>query len=456
MPGTPATPNEWPAPIPRTRCGGTGTSSSPAGPRSSSSCAGSGAGTSATRCARICGHSTATGSLSASNTSPMTRAASGTAAMATSCGSSTKTGSCGAGKPASTTFPSARPSGAFSAPGRRPNEGSRSRSADQPTNTLKASVAAQNASLSDGRPRSSAEHPICALDSRRQLSVHERTYRRAGARLFNAYHDAGVPAVRGQCRARPGYPKVRVVTVSECASHAVADAAMGGVAGKGAGEQSLARKLYRRLEEDWLLIADRNFFNWADWCTAADTGAQLLWRVKADLTLPVLDLLPDGSYSSVLVNPKIRGKARQALTEAARGREDLEEDQARYVRVIEYEVPDREGDGKGEVIALVTTITQMTAAPAPLLAQAYHQRWEHETGNKQLKTYLRGPGRVLRSESPDMVRQEIYGYLLTHYAISALICRAATEAGIDPDRVKFKRTVRIVRRRAADPAAFPP
>ena len=98
----------------------------------------------------------------------------------------------------------------------------------------------------------------------------------------------------------------------------------------------------------------------------------------------------------------------------------------------------------------------MTAAAAPLLAEAYSQRWEHETGNAQLKTYLRGPGKVLRSKSPDMVHQEIYGYLLTHYALSALICRAATEAGIDPDRVKFKRTVRIVRRRAADPAAFPP
>jgi len=255
---------------------------------------------------------------------------------------------------------------------------------------------------------------------------------------------------------RPAFPKVRVVTVSECASHVVADAAMGAVAGKGAGEQSLARTLYRRLEEDWLLIADRNFFNWADWCTAADSGAALLWRVKADLTLPVLDLLPDGSYSSVLVSPKIRGKARQALMEAARAGEDLDQDRARYVRVIEYQVPDRDGDGKGEVIALVTTITEMTAAPAPLLAEACHQRWEHETGNAQLKTSLRGPGRVLRSKSPDMVRQEIYGYLLTHYAISALICRAATEAAIDPDRVKFKRTVRIVRRRAADPAAFPP
>ncbi len=241
---------------------------------------------------------------------------------------------------------------------------------------------------------------------------------------------------------RPAFPKVRVVTVSECASHVVADAAMGAVAGKGAGEQSLARKLYRRLADDWLLIADRNFFNWADWCTAADSGAALLWRVKADLTLPVLEILPDGSYSSVLISPKIRGKARQALIG--------------YVRVIEYQIPDRDGDGTGEVIALVTTITQMTAAPAPLLAEAYHQRWEHETGNAQLKTHLRGPGRVLRSRSPDMVRQEIYGYLLTHYAISALICKAATEAGIDPDRVKFKRTVRIVRRRVSDPAAFPP
>ena len=108
------------------------------------------------------------------------------------------------------------------------------------------------------------------------------------------------------------------------------------------------------------------------------------------------------------------------------------------------------------MIALVTTITEMTAAPAPLLAEAYAQRWEHETGNAQLKTHLRGPGRVLRSKSPDMVRQEIYAYLLTHGALSALICKAATEAGIDPDRVKFKRTVRIARRLAADPAAFSP
>lgn len=254
---------------------------------------------------------------------------------------------------------------------------------------------------------------------------------------------------------RSAFPKVRVVTLSECGSHAVVDAEIGGIAGKGSGEQALARRLYRRLAPDWLLIGDRNFYNWADWCAAADTGAALLWRVKADLRLPALQLLPDGSYTSVLIDPKIRGKARTRLIEAARAGQDLTPAQARHVRVVEYQVPDRDGDGKGELIALVTTLTDPVAAPAAALAQAYQQRWEHETGNNQLKTYLRGPGRVLRSKSPDMVRQEIYGYLLTHHAISALVCRAATEADIDPDRVKFKRTVRIIRRRVTDPA-FPP
>ena len=213
-------------------------------------------------------------------------------------------------------------------------------------------------------------------------------------------------------RERPAFPKVRVVTVSECGSHAVVDAEIGGVAGKGSGEQSLARPLYGRLEPEWLLIADRNFYGWQDWCAAAASGAALLWRVKADLALPVLELLPDGSYRSVLINPRASAAARQRILKAARAGADLDEGKARYVRVIEYQVPDRDGDGTGELIALITTITEMAAAPAPLLAQAYHERWEHETGNDQIKTHLRGPGKVLRSRSPDMVRQEIYGYLL--------------------------------------------
>ena len=261
--------------------------------------------------------------------------------------------------------------------------------------------------------------------------------------------------IRGGPQTPAAYPKVRVVTVSECGSHAPVLAVTGPAAGgKGSGEQSMARQLYPQLEEGWLVIADRNFYGWDDWGAAAGTGADLLWRVRANALLPVLGLLPDGSYRSVLIQPRVSPARRRLLTGAAGRGEDLDPGQARYVRVIEYDIPDRDGDGNDELTVLVTTITDFRAAPAQALAGAYHQRWEHETGNAQLKTSLRGPGKVLRSGSPELIEQEIWGYLLTHYAISALICAAASSAGIGPDRVKFKRTLRIVRR-AVGPA-FPP
>jgi hypothetical protein len=248
------------------------------------------------------------------------------------------------------------------------------------------------------------------------------------------------------------FPKVRLVTVCECGSRAPVLAAMGPSAAKGSGEQSLARTLYPRLEEGWLLLADRLFYGWADWCAAADSGADLLWRVKDDVGLPFLELLPDGSYRSVLVKTSVKGARRAGLVEAARRGEDLDPSLARHVRVVEYEVTDR--DGEDGLIVLVTTVTGWQAAPAPVLASAYHSRWEHETANAQVKTVLRGPGRVLRSGSPDLVRQETWGYLLTAWAVSALICDAAAAAWIDPGRVSFTKAVRIVRR-AVGPA-FPP
>jgi hypothetical protein len=248
------------------------------------------------------------------------------------------------------------------------------------------------------------------------------------------------------------FPKVRLVTVCECGSRAPVLAAMGPSAAKGSGEQSLARTLYPQLEEGWLLLADRLFYGWDDWRAAADSGADLLWRVRDELGLPCLELLPDGSYRSVLMKASIRDARRDGLTGAARRGEDLDPALARHVRVVEYEVTDR--DGQDALITLVTTITGWQAAPAAVLASAYHERWQHETANAQFKTVLRGPGRILRSGGPELVRQEIWGYLLTAWAVSALISDAAAAAWTDPGRVSFTKAVRIVRR-AVGPA-FPP
>jgi Insertion element 4 transposase N-terminal/Transposase DDE domain len=252
------------------------------------------------------------------------------------------------------------------------------------------------------------------------------------------------------------FPKVRVLTLVESASHAVFGAAVGASGGKGTGERSLARQLLPLLDETMLLLADRGFYSFDGWCQAADTGAALLWRVAESLQLPLVAEGGDGSYTSVVFASRVRAGERERILADARAGREVDPQRARIVRVVAYEVTNRAGNGRGETIRLVTTILDPVEVPAGLLAQTYHARWEHETSNDQLKTHLRGPARILRSQSPDMVRQEIYGYLLTHHAISALVCQAATAADIDPDRVKFLRTVRLVRRRIADPAAFSP
>ena len=123
------------------------------------------------------------------------------------------------------------------------------------------------------------------------------------------------------------------------------------------------------------------------------------------------------------------------------------------------DVGDRVGNGTGELIVLLSTILHPDGpdgARADELAAAYHERWEHETGNDQLKTHLRGPGRVLRSRLPDLVHQEIWAYLIVHHAISALTAKASAAADLDPDRVSFAQALRLIRRTATGTAAIPP
>jgi hypothetical protein len=172
---------------------------------------------------------------------------------------------------------------------------------------------------------------------------------------------------------------------------------------------------------------------------------------------PVLTVLGDGTYLAVLLNPKIHNTGRrERLLAAARAGENLNPDQAHVVRVVEYDVPDRVGNGTGELIVLLTTITDPSHARADELAATYHQRWEEETGNDQLKTHLRGPGKILRSRLPDLVHQEIWAWLIVHHAIAALITNAAAAADLDPDRISFTKVLRLVRRTATGTADIPP
>jgi hypothetical protein len=253
---------------------------------------------------------------------------------------------------------------------------------------------------------------------------------------------------------RSAYPKARVVAVAECGTHAFVAAEIDAYR---VGEKTLAHRLYPRLRADELLTADRNFYSFDAWGLAADSGAALLWRAPTQLDLPVIQVLPDGTYLTVLINPTIRGAARrERLLATARAGHELDPEQAHLARVVEYDVPDREGNGTGELIVLLSTITDPAVARADELATAYNDRWEEETGNDQLKTHLRGPGRVLRSRLPDLVHQEIWAWLIVHHALAALITRAAEAADLDPDRISFSKVLRLVRRTATGTADIPP
>jgi hypothetical protein len=227
------------------------------------------------------------------------------------------------------------------------------------------------------------------------------------------------------------YPQARVTAMAECGTHAVFAATTGPLSTH---ETVLAQRLFGALGPGMLLLADRGFLSFDLWREAAATGADLLWRVKSVAVLPVLEQLSDGSYRSRIF--------------AAR---DKRHTDPIAVRVLEYTMP-----GQATVYRLITTILDPAAAPALDLAALYTQRWEIETSLDELKTHQGQPGMVLRSQTPTGVEQEIYGFLLVHYAIRSLMHHAATGADIDPDRVSFTRTLRLVRRQVTAQAAFSP
>ena len=124
------------------------------------------------------------------------------------------------------------------------------------------------------------------------------------------------------------------------------------------------------------------------------------------------------------------------------------------VRVIDYRLKDV--SGTEPIYRLITTILDPVRAPAKELAALYHERWEIETALDELKTHLRGSQIVLRSKTPELVKQEFWGLLMAHYAIRGLMHEAALKADEDPDRLSFLHSVRVVQRRMARYVAIPP
>lgn len=248
------------------------------------------------------------------------------------------------------------------------------------------------------------------------------------------------------------YPQLRLVALVACGTRALLDAAFGPARGKGTGERALAGQLLGSLRRGMLLLADRNFYSYQLWNAAAAAGAQLLWRVKTSICLPVAAELPDGSYLAHINDPRaVTARVHKNGTRRRRGSAlppDTTPLPGITVRVIEFILTVTTDDGgiRTERYRLLTTLTDWRACPAADLAAGYAWRWAIETGYREFKTYLRGPGRRLRGQTPDLARQELWAYLIIYQAIRVLIARAAAGPGLDPDRISFTATLHAARR----------
>lgn len=240
----------------------------------------------------------------------------------------------------------------------------------------------------------------------------------------------------GSSRGRSAFPQARVVGLVECGTHAIVDAVIGGTKDS---EIALTAALFSSIDPGDLLLADRGFYSYDLWKQAQTTGAELLWRMKSTAILPCLELFDDGSYRSEVFDSDDRKKQNPIA-----------------VRVIEYTLEGAPDCSPERPYRLLTTIMDPTSAPAEELARLYVERWEIETTFGELKTTLRGAGRVLRSKKADGVKQEIWAYLLTHHAIRLLIYESTSGQNIDPDRGSFVETLRIVRRHIIGQADFSP
>ena len=231
------------------------------------------------------------------------------------------------------------------------------------------------------------------------------------------------------------FPQARVVALAECGTHVMFDAVVGKYS---TAENTMAAELFERLEPNMLVLADRGFCGYPLWNKAQATGADLLWRASSTMKPRYVETLSDGSWLAELRPSSGPGRDAAAL----------------LIRVIDYTIDD--GRPNDDTYRLFTTILDPADVSATDLAVAYAQRWEIEGTFDELKTHQRGPRTVLRSKSPALVLQEIWGHLCCHYAIRTLMCEAAAHANIDPDRVSFVAALRIARRSVAQTRAFSP
>ena len=239
----------------------------------------------------------------------------------------------------------------------------------------------------------------------------------ANARYFGRHHaDRGAAA----------FPQAQGVYLCECGTHVIFDAGFWPIH---TSEHVGAQRLMRSVEAGMLLMLDRGLYSYERVNTALQQDAQVLCRLSSTLKPTGVEVLPDGSYlSTIFPADRARRQAGEHLV----------------VRLIEYTIDDPDRPGHGNVHRLLTTLLDPQAYPVLDLISLYHERWEVESTIDELDTHQRLLDRPFRSRQPVGVIQEWYGLLLAHFVIRSIMHQAAVSHQLDPDRLSFVDSLRLI------------
>jgi hypothetical protein len=227
-------------------------------------------------------------------------------------------------------------------------------------------------------------------------------------------------------RGPSAFPQVRCSYLMEVGTHAIVDAGFWPIH---TGERVGAFRMLRSVQAGMLLMWDRGLHSFDMARNTQQKGAHFLARVPDHVLLKPIQHLPDGSYLALLQPSEYhRRKAGEYL----------------LVRVIEYTIDDPALPGYGQRHRLMTSLLDHKTAPAIDLARAYHERWEIELCIDEIDTHQRLATQPLRSKKPVGVIQELYGLLIAHYAVRKVMLDAATEVGLDPERMSFINALELV------------
>jgi hypothetical protein len=224
-----------------------------------------------------------------------------------------------------------------------------------------------------------------------------------------------------------GFPLARLVVVFCLATGAALDAAMGRWQGKGTGEVSLFRSLAGVIGLGDVLLADRLYATFWDVQRAVACGADVLMRMHAGRRAVWFR-----GRGHTKGNRRVYWHKPQRPSWMGQREYDAI---PREMRLRAVRVDVRQRGFRTRRLVLVTTLTDAAAYPAADLAALYRRRWQAELDLRSLKQTLQMD--ILRGQSPEMVRKELWGHLLVYNVVREVMAQAAGVAGVPPEEVSF-------------------